>query len=145
MTLPISNHTTGGLLCVFLPVSGLPAHAHHCGLYEYKATIIRVYDGDTVWADIDLGFNIVIRNEPLRLHRIDTPEVRGEGKERGLEVRDIVRDRIEGKEVVICTVRRWDGDEKKGSFHRYLAEIRVDGENLNDWLLVNGLAELEGR
>jgi micrococcal nuclease len=114
--------------------------AHHCGLYEYKAKIVRVYDGDTIWADIDLGFNVVLRNEPLRLHRIDAPEVRGEGKERGIVVHDMLAQRIEGKDVVICTIRRKDGDEKRGSFHRYLAEIWLGDENLNDWLLENDLA-----
>ena len=31
-------------------------------MYEYNATIIRVYDGDTVWADLDLGFGLWMRN-----------------------------------------------------------------------------------
>ncbi|WP_299970189.1 hypothetical protein [uncultured Roseobacter sp.] len=79
--------------------------AHHCGLYEYKAKIVRVYDGDTVWADIDLGFNVTLNNEPLRLHRIDTPEVRGEEKERGLQIRDLLAARILDQEV-ICAVCR---------------------------------------
>ena len=29
-------------------------------MYEYNANIIRVYDGDTVWADLDLGFGLWI-------------------------------------------------------------------------------------
>lgn len=120
-----------------------PVQAHHCGLYEYKATIVKVYDGDTVWADIDLGFNVTLKNEPLRLHRVDTPEVRGEGKELGMLVRDLVAERILGREVVVCTIQRKDGLEKKGTFHRYLAEIWVDGENRNDWLLEEGHAELD--
>ena len=27
-------------------------------LYHYKATVVSVYDGDTIRADIDLGMNI---------------------------------------------------------------------------------------
>ncbi|WP_299737450.1 hypothetical protein [uncultured Roseobacter sp.] len=57
-----------------MPLSA-PAHAHHSGLYEYRAKIVRVYDADAVWANIDLGFNVTLNNQPLRLHRVDTPEV----------------------------------------------------------------------
>ena len=36
-------------------------------MYEYNANIIRVYDGDTVWADLDLGFGLWMRNQAIRL------------------------------------------------------------------------------
>ena len=45
-----------------------------CGLYTYRGEIVRVIDGDTVVADIDLGFNVWVRDEHLRLNRIDAPE-----------------------------------------------------------------------
>ena len=43
---------------------------------EYRCTIRRVVDGDTVDVDIDLGFGIWVRNERVRLYGIDTPESR---------------------------------------------------------------------
>ena len=43
-------------------------------LYTYKISKIHsVYDGDTVTVDIDLGLNVVIRKEKVRLYGIDTP------------------------------------------------------------------------
>ena len=45
-------------------------------MHEYKCTIRRVVDGDTVDVDIDLGFGIWVRNERVRLYGIDTPESR---------------------------------------------------------------------
>ena len=30
-------------------------------MYEYKAIITSVYDGDTVTANIDLGFGVVLK------------------------------------------------------------------------------------
>ena len=45
-------------------------------MYEYRCTIIKVVDGDTVDVDIDLGFGVWMRNERVRLHGIDTPESR---------------------------------------------------------------------
>ena len=43
-------------------------------MYEYRASILRVVDGDTVDVDIDLGFGVWLRNERVRIMGIDTPE-----------------------------------------------------------------------
>ena len=42
----------------------------------FEAVILEVLDGDTVDVDIDLGFDIWIRNQRVRLNGIDTPESR---------------------------------------------------------------------
>ena len=44
-------------------------------MYNYKAKLLRVVDGDTVDAEIDLGFKIFIKDR-IRLMGIDTPESR---------------------------------------------------------------------
>jgi micrococcal nuclease len=44
-------------------------------MFEYKAKLIRVIDGDTVDAKIDLGFDVWVRKR-IRLHGIDAPESR---------------------------------------------------------------------
>ncbi len=44
--------------------------------FIYEAIIKRVIDGDTIVVDIDLGFNMWIHNEHVRLLNIDTPECR---------------------------------------------------------------------
>ncbi len=52
--------------------------------YNYKVKkVVNVYDGDTITVDIDLGFNMVMCNQKLRLYGINTPEVRGEEREEG--------------------------------------------------------------
>jgi micrococcal nuclease len=104
-------------------------------MYEYKARIIKVYDGDTVTAIVDLGFNVSVK-EKLRLSRINTPEVRGEQRPDGLISRDKLRERILDKDVIIKTIR-----DKKGKYGRYIAEIILEDENINDWLVTEGLAE----
>ena len=50
-------------------------------MFEYRAHIIKVYDGDTVTADIDLGFNVILKKQKLRLIGIDAPEIRGAERE----------------------------------------------------------------
>lgn len=113
--------------------------------YVYKAKVLRVfdssdkrnpiYDGDTITVFVDYGFREG-GEKMLRLARIDTPELRGEEKEEGERVRNIVRDKIPvGSEILIKS----DKDYKR-SFNRYIAEIWFEGENINDWLLNEGYA-----
>lgn len=109
--------------------------AGKCGLYEYRADIRRVVDGDTVDADIDLGFNVWLRNERLRLYRIDAPETRGANKQAGIASAKALTEKIKGKRVTICTVK-----DRKGKYGRYLATVWLGDENINAWLVSNGLA-----
>ncbi len=113
-----------------------------CGLYTYKAYVVRVIDGDTVVADIDLGFNTVRKNEHLRLIGIDAPE---NDTIEGKAVTSALRARIEGKELYICTTKtKRSGKEATGSFGRYLAEVYDGGESINQWLLATDMATAYG-
>ena len=59
-------------------------------MYQYKAKLIRVVDGDTVDAMIDCGFS-TFKKERIRLYGINTPEVRTRDKkekEKGLAAKD---------------------------------------------------------
>jgi endonuclease YncB( thermonuclease family) len=109
--------------------------------YTYMAKVVRVIDGDTIEADIDLGFHTWRRGERLRLARINAPEPKGGTRQKGLESAQWLRERIQGKWVVIRTIADRKGEDMKGSFGRYLVEIFEDGRNLNDLLVRNGHAE----
>lgn len=110
--------------------------------YTYFATVVSVYDGDTITADIDLGFGIKHEGQKLRLFGIDAPEVRGEERPEGLKTRDWMRGHLpEGAKVVIKTHKA----DKKGKYGRWLAEIiaEIPGEGwvcLNQRLVALGLA-----
>lgn len=103
--------------------------------YQYNAHVVKVYDGDTVTVDVDLGFKIKHR-VILRLYGIDTPEIRGEERPEGLVSRDYVADKILNKDIIIETFKK-AGDK----YGRWLATIYVDGVNLNQELVEQGLAE----
>lgn len=105
-------------------------------MYHYKAKIIDVYDGDTVTAIVDLGF-LHFQEMKLRLYGINTPELRGEEREQGLIVRDIVRNLILDKQVEIHSYK-----DKQGKYGRYLATIILDGININEYLVNQGHAEV---
>lgn len=105
-------------------------------MYNYKAKIIDVYDGDTVTAMVDLGF-LHFQEMKLRLYGIDTPELRGEEREQGIVVRDILREMVLGKKVTIRSYK-----DKQGKYGRYLANIILeDGLEVNQWLVDNGHAK----
>ena len=45
-------------------------------MYHYKAKLVRVIDGDTIDVDIDLGFDVWLKRQRVRLAGIDAPESR---------------------------------------------------------------------
>ena len=112
-----------------------------CGLYQYKAEIVRVIDGDTVVADIDLGFNTWRRDEHLRLFGIDSPERKKPTMEAWREAKLALAGRVEGEQVIICTIKNRRGArEQTGKYGRYLVNIYDGDELINDWMLQQGHA-----
>jgi len=105
-------------------------------LYHYRAFVDSVYDGDTITATVDLGFNVSVKKEKFRLYRINAPEVRGEEREAGLISRDWLRERILGKEIILVTKK-----DKKGKYGRWLADVWIDDICVNDELVDKDLAE----
>jgi micrococcal nuclease len=107
-------------------------------LYHYKSKIIEVYDGDTCTIDIDLGLHIWIKDEKIRLNRINAPELKGKERSKGLKSRDYLRSLVFDKEVYIETIK-----DKKEKYGRYLAEIWIK-ENETDYLNVNDMMVKSG-
>lgn len=105
--------------------------------YNYKATVVSVYDGDTITVHIDLGFEVWLRNQKLRLYGINTPEVRGIERPEGLRIRDQVRMLLpEGSTVQLQTYK-----DSKGKYGRWLADIITnEGVNVNKLLISQGYA-----
>ena len=99
-------------------------------MFQYKAIITNVVDGDTFDMDIDLGFNIHI-HERVRLLDIDTPEKFGKEKELGLIMKYYAIDRFLSKEVVIKSEKA-DSAANTDSFGRWLVRVDVDGDDICD-------------
>lgn len=99
-------------------------------MYEYRATVVRVIDGDTIVVDLDLGFSVTFRTI-LRLASLDTWEMRGEERERGMLAKLFVVNRLgHGDRITVQT-------EKTGKYGRYIAEINYgpfQDKNLNQEL-----------
>ena len=104
-------------------------------LYQYRAIVTKVYDGDTITVNIDLGLKSWRFGEKIRLYGIDTPEIRGPERAEGLVARDALREMILNREVNIKTYR-----DKKGKYGRWLGVIELDGVNINEKLVMLGFA-----
>lgn len=111
-------------------------------LHTYTAKVVSIYDGDTIRADISLGLDLTAENKRIRLARINTPELKGRRRRAGKAARDFVRERIDGADIILQTIR-----DSQGRYGRYLAEVWYwdpDSRmyvNLNDELLDRGIAD----
>ena len=104
-------------------------------MYTYQATVRRVVDGDTVDLDIDLGFSVILRNQRVRLHRVDTPEKRTRDlreKAAGILASEVVESLLPlGSSCIVETYL-----DSRGKFGRLLGDIISDeGIHVNDYLI----------
>ncbi len=106
-------------------------------MYIYNAKCLRVVDGDTLDAQVDLGFDThkVIR---IRLVGINTPESRTrdlEEKARGLAAKQFVVDILKKHKNNFILQ-----SQGVGKFGRCLGEIFLGDVKLNDLLITEGHA-----
>ena len=89
-------------------------------MYEYKAVVVKIIDGDTIDVDVHLGFDVVLSKQRVRLHGIDTPESRTRNKEekvRGLLSKEYLRDQCpKGSTIRLSS-------KERGKFGRILGVI----------------------
>jgi len=112
-------------------------------MYEYRAQVNRVVDGDTVDVDIELGFGIVLTDERVRIMGIDTPESRTRDKVEkvfGLASKERLKSLL-GKTTVLKTQIAKDGEDMKGKFGRVLGDfVSEDGRMVTDIMIEEGHA-----
>ena len=107
-------------------------------MYNYKISPLRVIDGDTIDAEIDLGFDVKIKKR-IRFMGINTPESRTrdlEEKARGLAAKDRVKALLEGCDNITLN------SHGVGKFGRCLGEIMLDKVDGQDKLTLVSLNEL---
>ena len=110
--------------------------------YIYRIREIhKVVDGDTIDADIDLGFNISLTKR-IRLASIDTPESRtsdANEKKYGLESKEWLKKRCENAKDILIKTELPDSTEKYG---RIIGHLFINGEetSLNNQMIVEGYA-----
>ena len=114
--------------------------------YLYRAVVVNIVDGDTIDADIDLGFYVWIKKQRIRLIGIDAPEPKGETRQAGLAAAEYLRSRIDGASIILRTVKGDDGGDRDDSFGRWLGTVYHDGVDVNAEMVRAGHAVLyQGR
>jgi endonuclease YncB( thermonuclease family) len=107
-------------------------------VYKYKAKLLRVVDGDTVDAMIDLGFDTWVKKR-VRLYGIDAPESRTKNLDEKAQGKAATK-RL--SELLASSV----GDffiqsHGVGKYGRCIGTLFIGECNINQQLLLEGHAE----
>ena len=108
--------------------------------HGYSCKLVRVVDGDTCGAMIDLGFNVWVKNR-IRFMGVDAWESRTrnlEEKEKGLAAKAYVKDLLENSDEGKFLLK----SHGVGKYGRVLGELFVKGNDtsVNELLKENGNA-----
>jgi micrococcal nuclease len=95
-------------------------------MFEYRGKVLDVHDGDTITVDIDLGLDVQLRGQKVRLRGIQSPELNtDEGKAAQRYLEALLKDQC----VLIRTFK-----DRREKFGRYLAEVcTIIGDSCGEW------------
>ena len=113
----------------------LPESQETARLYVYDIAVVAAYDGDTITANIDLTRGHSFTEKRIRLHRINTWEIRGEERPQGLKAKEFAERQLVGRNHLAVSHK-----DRTGKYGRYLFDIwpTVPGECFNDTLVKLG-------
>lgn len=103
--------------------------------YRYRTSNIRVIDGDTIEATVDLGFytSQKLRFRLARLNAFEMNSANPDERNLAIQAKTFLFNALDSQSVVIES-------RKTEKYGRWLAEVFInDGQNVNDLLLASGL------
>lgn len=101
-------------------------------LYQYSLKNISVVDGDTLKADLDLGFGVILASKKIRLEHINCPE---KDTEEGVNAKAFTTDwLIKGDSDIIVSVK----NHREDKYGRILGTVVSNGQSLADALKLAG-------
>ena len=106
-------------------------------MFEYNAEVLRIVDGDTLDARIDLGFDVHV-NKRIRLMGIDTWESRTRDKDekvKGLAAKARLKELLKEDKNKFKLI-----SHGTGKFGRVLGDIEISVGNVCDILVEEGHA-----
>jgi len=110
-------------------------------MYEYRGNLIKIIDGDTIDVDLELGFDVILKKQRIRLYGINTPESRTrdlEEKKYGLAAKARLRELLEAADSLI--IKTAIDKKARGKYGRILGTVFADETNVNDVLVSEGHA-----
>ena len=121
--------------------SKTPINVQHSRVepFVYRATLVKVVDGDTIDVTLDLGFDVLLHNQRVRLAGIDTPESRTrnlEEKKLGLAAKERLKEILAEHKFKIQSLG-------KGKYGRILGIPHTeDGQDICQLLIEEGHARV---
>ena len=113
-------------------------------MYTYQCNIIRVIDGNTVDANIDLGFNVTIRQR-IKLYGVNVSDIRSADekvRQQAIASKEKLAELL-GNEFVCETLVN-----KRGKAGRVMGKLTIDSQgskvDINQQLIDLGFAERFG-
>jgi len=107
-------------------------------MYEYRCTVVKIIDGDTVDVDIDLGFGVWMKKQRIRLYGIDTPESRTrdlEEKKYGNAAKDFLTGMLDDEAGITLKTHK----DAEGKFGRILGELwrttNYADQSINEYMI----------
>ena len=98
---------------------------------------IRNYDADTITFDIPGVHSLIGKNISVRVRHVDTPEINGKlpcEKKASRNAKRLVENLLKNAKRIALE------DIGRDKYFRVLADVRIDGANLRDYLIKNNLA-----
>ena len=105
-------------------------------MHEYDAKIVRVIDGDTIDALIDLGFSVWIKKR-IRMSGINAPESRTrdlEEKKLGIAAKERLQSILNDSSGSFTLV-----SHGVGKYGRCLGELFIGDKSINEQLIIEGI------
>lgn len=110
-------------------------------MYEYKVDIVRVIDGDTFVCNIDLGFEVILKNKHVRIAHINAPENNTDaGKAATRYLAYMLIPHKDQNVVYLPEVILNVKNHKHDKYGRILAEVKVDGRMMHEVMVEDGHA-----
>lgn len=106
--------------------------------YCYPATVVSIYDGDTVTMRVDVGFGWSKEKVKCRIQGIDTPEYRGASEEEKVlsrAAKAFLSELLSGAELII--LRSMTKPDKYG---RSIVALWADGKDVSQLMIEAGHA-----
>lgn len=110
-------------------------------MYEYRCYVVKVVDGSTVDAHIDLGFNVLVRQR-IKLFGIDTADIKSldsAERDRAAAARNRLVDLL-GKEFICKTILNKRGKAGRTLGHVFVLDNDDHLTNVNKQLVDEGFA-----
>ena len=98
--------------------------------------LVRVYDGDTIYVDVETLPAIIGSEMPFRIRGVDTPEIRRpkceKERELGLKAKAFVEERLQtASRIELLKIDR-------GNFFRIVADVVYDGKRIAEEIVAAG-------